>query len=285
MAKTIYLDPGHGGLHPGAVNNKRYEKNDNLKLAKAVEMKLKAQGHTVLLTRYNDSENPTLEARIAAANIAGADIFVSLHRNSAAKKDSKGNPIIVNGAYALDPFPKGIEIWVRYNNHTSAAGEVLEELAKVPNQGNRGVKIGAFLVLYGAKMPAMLVELGFISNPKDNELFDKHFDDNATAIAKGVLAALGEPWKEPGQPDNKPIYRMQVGAFSVRANAEAFLEIVRKQGLAAFIVEVEKNGSLLYRVQVGAFSIRANAEAFLADVKKKGLEAFMIEAAQPEEGH
>ena len=116
-------------------------------------------------------------------------------------------------------------------------------------------------------------------------MFDKHFDDNATAIAKGILSALCETWKEPGQPDNKPLYRVQVGVFAVRGNAEAFLETVRKKGLVAFIVEVEKNTSLLYRVQVGAFSIRANAEAFLADVKKKGLEAFMISTGTAETEH
>jgi len=179
----------------------------------------------VLLTRYNDSENPTLEARIAAANIAGADIFVSLHRNS-----------------FTNATANGIEIWVRYSNHTSAAGAVLEELVKVPHQSNRGVKIGAYKVLYNAKMPAMLVELGFISNPKDNELFDKHFDDNATAIAKGILSALGETWKEAGKEVNtevKPLYRVQVGAFGVKGNAENFLKTVQDMGLPAFLVSPE----------------------------------------------
>ena len=159
MSKTIYLDPGHGDRDSGAVNGKRWEKTDNLKLAKAVKEKLIAQGHIVLMTCETDDANPVLASRIGAANAAKADIFVSLHRNSAAKMDSKGNPIIVNGAYVLDPLPKGIEIWVRYSNHTSAAGEVLDKLAKVPHQSNRGVKTGAYKVLYNAKMPAMLVEL------------------------------------------------------------------------------------------------------------------------------
>lgn len=221
MSKTIYIDPGHGGNDPGATNGSRYEKNDNLRLAKAVREKLKAQGHTVLMTREGDT-NPTLEARIAGAIAAKADLFISLHRNSFTTASACG-----------------LEIWVRYTPHAAAAGEVLEQLAKVPNQANRGVKIGAYKVLYGATMPAMLLELGFISNAKDNELFDRHFEDNATAISKGILAALGESWSEPGESTGKPaapLYRVQIGAFSVKGNAEAFLKTVKDMGLDAFIV-------------------------------------------------
>ena len=221
MTKIIYIDPGHGGLEPGAVNGHRYEKNDNLKLAKAVKDKLKAQGHIVLLTREDDS-NPTLENRMAAAIAAKADLFISLHRNS-----------------FTDSTAKGVEIWVRYSNHAAAAGEVLEQLAKLPNQANRGVKIGAYKVLYNAPMPAMLLELGFISNDKDNELFDQNINDNATAIARGILAALGTEWKNPAEPA-KPLYRVQIGAFSVKENAEAFLQTVRGMGLEAFLVAPEQ---------------------------------------------
>lgn len=217
MSKIIFLDPGHGGPDPGAVNGNRYEKNDNLRLAKAVREKLKAQGHTVLMSREGDS-NPSHESRIAAAIAAKADLFCSIHRNS-----------------FTNPTSKGIEIWVRYTNHAAAAGEVLEQLAKVLNQANRGVKIGAYKVLYNAPMPAMLLELGFISNTRDNELFDQYFDENATAIARGILAALGVEWKSTSGPAKSP-YRVQVGAFSVRENAEAFLETVKGMGLPAFIV-------------------------------------------------
>ena len=222
MNKKIYLDPGHGGLDSGAVNGKRLEKNDNLRLAKAVREKLKMQGHTVLLTREADNENPSLDARIGAANAAKADLFISLHRNS-----------------FTTPSANGIEIWVRYNNHVAAAAEMLESLAKAPHQSNRGVKIGNYRVLHNAQMPAMLLEDGFISNTHDNELFDKFFDDYATAIAKGALNALGEEWTESGEADYKPLYRVQVGAFTAKENAEAFLQTVRNMGLAAFIVAPE----------------------------------------------
>jgi N-acetylmuramoyl-L-alanine amidase len=225
MSKLIYLDPGHGENDPGALLGKRYEKNDNFRLAQSVRKKLQAQGHTVLMTRESDT-NPSLEARSVAARLAKADLFISLHRNS-----------------FPDPTAKGIEIWVRYINHAAVAGIVLEELAKLPNQANRGVKIGAYRVLYNAPMPAMLLELGFISNTKDNELFDTHFDDYAAAISKGIVSALGEEWQDdkPSQAA-KPLYRIQVGAFESRGNAEAFLKYVQEdRGLPAFMISIDRN--------------------------------------------
>jgi N-acetylmuramoyl-L-alanine amidase len=225
MSKLIYLDPGHGENDPGALLGKRYEKNDNLRMAQSVQKKLQAKGHTVLMTRSGDT-NPSLEARIAAARLAKADLFISLHRNS-----------------FPDPTAKGIEIWVRYITHAAAAGEVLEELAKLPNQANRGVKIGAYRVLYNAPMPAMLLELGFISNTKDNELFDIHFDAYATAISKGIVSALGEDWKtEKPSFSTKMLYRVQVGAFENKGNAEAFLKYVKEdRGLPAFMISIDPN--------------------------------------------
>ena len=222
MTKIIYIDPGHGGADSGAVNARRYEKDDNLRLAKLVKDRLREQGHIVLLTREDDS-NPTLENRIGAAVAAKADLFISLHRNSFTNSSAKG-----------------VEIWVRYSNHAAAAGEVLEAVTKLPHQANRGVKIGAYKVLYNAPMPAMLLELGFISNAKDNELFDQNLDKNATAIARGILAALGESWNNPPVEQVKPLYRVQIGAFGVKENAEAFLQTVRNMGLQAFLVEPEQ---------------------------------------------
>ena len=218
MSKLIVIDPGHGGADPGAVNGSRFEKNDNLRMSLAIRDRLRAQGHNVIMTREGDT-NPSLDQRIAVANNNGADLFISVHRNS-----------------FTNPVAHGIENWIRNPAHREAAEIVLSELAKEPNQANRGVKQGNYRVLLGAEMPAMLIEIGFISNTEDNRLFDAHFDAYATAIARGILSALGEPFTEPARPSAQPLYRVQVGAFSVRANAEAFLQKVRDMGLDAFIV-------------------------------------------------
>ncbi|MEG0570362.1 MAG: N-acetylmuramoyl-L-alanine amidase, partial [Oscillospiraceae bacterium] len=89
MAKTICLDPGHGGKDAGAVNGSRYEKNDNLRIAFALETVLKRQGFNVLLTRKDDSY-VSLEERARIANKNSADLFLSLHRNSFSKPDANG---------------------------------------------------------------------------------------------------------------------------------------------------------------------------------------------------
>ena len=225
MSKTIVLDPGHGGIDPGAVNGTRKESNDALKLGQAVQKLLAAQGQAVIMTRTADT-NTTLAQRTNQANAAKADLFVSLHRNSFTNSTANG-----------------VEIWVYTTAgavEVGAATEVLERLVAVGVQSNRGVKKGNYHVCRETAMPAMLVELGFIKNAKDNELFDTKFDAYALAIAKGICAAVGEPYKEAGTAQPDILYRVQVGAFGVKANADAFLGTVRGMGLEAFLVSVDK---------------------------------------------
>lgn len=225
MPKTIFLDAGHGGTDAGAVNGSRYEKNDNLSLAKAVKALLMKQGFTVIMAREDDTYM-SLASRTSKANAVNADLFVSLHRNS-----------------FTNATANGVEIWVYTTAGAvdeAAAGAVLEQLAAVGVQTNRGVKKGNYHVLRESKMTSMLIELGFISNAKDNELLDKHFDAYATGIVKGICSALGVAYQTGGADQSASIlYRVQVGAFGVKSNAESFLQTVRNMGLPAFLVAVE----------------------------------------------
>ena len=176
--KTIVIDAGHGGDDPGAVNAGRLEKDDNLRLAQAVQQKLLAQGQRVVMTRDSDVFVALL-TRSEIANDSGADIFVSLHRN----------------AVENNPSANGVENWV-YTNAAPAAKEyaqtVLSRIVDVGVQSNRGVKAGNFSVLRNTGMPAMLLEMGFITNDRDNELFDQNLDAYAGAIAQALLESLGE---------------------------------------------------------------------------------------------
>ena len=79
---TVCIDAGHGGYDVGATNGERYEKDDNLRLAKAVEAELKARGINTIMTRSDDTY-VSLEDRCKTANKKKADLFISLHRNSA----------------------------------------------------------------------------------------------------------------------------------------------------------------------------------------------------------
>ena len=174
--RTIVLDPGHGGSDPGAVNGARLEKNDNLNLALAVQRRLAALGQHVVMTRSTDVFIPLAE-RSAISNRVNPDMFVSIHRNAAASSAANG---VENFIY-INPSP----IEIQY------AQTVLDEVVNAGVQSNRGVKRGNFAVLRNTRAPAMLLEMGFITNTRDNQLFDQNFNAYAEAITKGILRALG----------------------------------------------------------------------------------------------
>lgn len=176
----VCIDAGHGGADPGAVNDGRYEKDDNLKVAKLVKKYLEEQGIKTITTRDNDT-NISLRQRCKVANSKEADVFVSIHRNSA----ESGN---------------GIEIWTsrsKNKDDLNLANSILDNLASTEIQENRGIKSGTikggftdYYVLKNTKMTSCLVELGFISDDKDNELFDKNVEDYAKAIAQGIIEEI-----------------------------------------------------------------------------------------------
>ena len=178
----VCIDAGHGGKDVGSIstNGKRYEKDDNLKIALKVKEKLKSDGIRVVMTRKNDSY-VSLEKRCQIANFWKSDVFVSIHRNSAKSGE-------------------GIEIWIQNDASESEkklAENILENLSQEKVQNNRGVKNGTnkkngtdYFVNKGTNMPSCIVELGFISNQKDNELLDKNLDAYAQAIAEGIEESL-----------------------------------------------------------------------------------------------
>lgn len=171
------IDAGHGGTDVGAINENRYEKDDNLKIAKLVEKYLEEQGIKTVMTRNNDT-NVSLKQRCKIANKKEADLFVSIHRNSA----EQGN---------------GIEIWTnskKQKDDLNLANAILKKLQDTEIQSDRGVKSGTakgentdYYVLKNTKMPSCLIELGFITDDKDNELFDENIEDYAKAIASGII--------------------------------------------------------------------------------------------------
>ncbi len=171
----IVLDAGHGGENPGATYQGRQEKDDALNIALAVGAILERQGQEVYYTRTTDIyESPQQKA--AEGNQAGADYFVSIHRNSS-------------------PYPNqytGVESLV-YNQYGSAARmakNINSELEKV-GFANQGISERPNLaVLRRTRMPAVLVEVGFINTDADNRLLDDRFDEVANAIAEGILKSL-----------------------------------------------------------------------------------------------
>lgn len=171
----VVLDPGHGGWNPGAVYQGRQEKDDVLQLAFDVGGILERNGINVVYTRTDDIyESPYRKAQ--EGNEAGADYFVSLHRNSS-------------------PYPNqysGVETLV-YNRYGEAA-----RLAENINRELEGVgfiNLGVnerpnLVVLRDTNMPAVLVEVGFINTDADNYLYDTRSAEVAQAIADGILMTI-----------------------------------------------------------------------------------------------
>lgn len=177
---VVCIDAGHGGDDVGAILDKRYEKDDTFEIAKLVKKYLKKQDVKVIMTRKKD-KSVSLEERCKIANNKKADFFISIHRNSA----KTGN---------------GIEIWCNSSKReedTNLANTILEKLQNTGIQKNRGVKYGTingensdYYVLKNTNMPSCLIELGFITDERDNQLLDSHKKEYAKAIADAVIQTI-----------------------------------------------------------------------------------------------
>ncbi|MEO1367708.1 MAG: N-acetylmuramoyl-L-alanine amidase [Acidobacteriota bacterium] len=171
----ICVDAGHGGRDPGAVGTDPFrllEKDVNLSVAEMLEGELEAMGHDVVMTRRQD-RTLGLSARAHFANRAGADLFVSIHANAGA------------------PTVQGMEVFHFPGSEQGAllADRVLAEmLAAYPEHRNRGVKEAAFTVLRRTAMPAVLVELEFLTHPGQLAFLADRGSHRglAAAIARGV---------------------------------------------------------------------------------------------------
>ncbi len=175
MAK-VFLDAGHGGKDPGALGNGLREKDINLSVALKVGNILKNHGVDVRYSRTTDTFLE-LHERTDKANKSNADIFVSIHVNSAGNKAARGVE-----TFSYSGSSKG----------TALAKCIQDSLVKSGIfSHNRGIKTANFAVLRRSKMPAALPELGFISNKEDATILRNRQDEMANAVAKGILNYLG----------------------------------------------------------------------------------------------
>lgn len=235
MTYKIVLDAGHGGGDPGAVYQGRQEKDDTLRLTMAVGEILERNGIDVVYTRTEDIyQTPFEKAKLA--NESGADYFISFHRNSSPRDNQ------YQGAEVLVYDRSGIK-YEMAENILGALGEAgFREIGVKERPG--------LVVLRRTKMPALLVEAGFLNTDSDNEIFDQQFENMAEAIAGAILGTLT------GETAEAPLYyRVQTGIFRKRENADRMLYQLMEQGYPSFILE--DNG--LYKVQTGAFQQIGNA--------------------------
>lgn len=249
--KKIIIDAGHGGSDPGTVYNGRQEKNDNLRLALAVGKILSGHGIDVSYTRTTDVYHSPYEKAMIGNN-AGADLFISIHRN-AARTPNTGT---------------GIESLIYADGGTAArlARNINQQL-ETTGYRNRGIiERPELTVLKRTVMPAVIVEAGFLNNESDNQLFDAKLNQIAQAIADGILVTLGA---EPSKPQK--LYRVQVGAYKNGDYANRLADRLRSDGFEAFVAY--RDG--YYRVQAGAFTNLDNAVSMEQQLRRAGYDTFI----------
>ena len=186
--KIIVLDPGHGGSDPGAIGpTGLQEKQVTLPIAEYLKSILEAKGAKVILTRTTDvdvygphaSGVDELQARVNVANGNQADAFISIHINSFSNPNVGGI-----ATYYFDGSEQSKKL----------ASSVQEQIAEHSGfNGDRGIQPGNLYVLRHSLMPSILVELGFISNPKE----ESHLKESSTRqefaneLAKGLEVYFG----------------------------------------------------------------------------------------------
>lgn len=260
--RKVIIDAGHGGQEPGAVYEGRQEKEDALQLAFDVGNALERRGISVSYTRVSDVYDSPYE-KAAMANASDADIFLSIHRN----------------AMPVPGIASGVENLVYEDSGTAGAlGRNIGEALAEAGWTDLGVKERpGLVVLRNTKIPAVLVEVGFINNEKDNEFLDANMAATADAIADGVLKTFreldeaekaGRPAEETGQPGGETSQPAEgTSRPAVDANRPGG-ETSRPAG--------EKNPSSdLYVVQTGVYRQRKNAEAELLELRELGCPAYL----------
>jgi len=213
--QRVILDPGHGGKDPGAIGPSGLKEKDvTLAIAKDLSALLKRNlGVEVFLTRKDD-EFISLDRRTEIANQLEGDIFVSIHANASWNYVAKGIETFFNSRYIYgegarevairensvaeaEKIPKGAKdilldlIQNQYRNESNKLAHLVQRgLCRICGLTDRGVKSARFYVLRGVKMPAILVEVAFISNPwEEKKLRKKSFQ---LLIAKGIYKGLAE---------------------------------------------------------------------------------------------
>lgn len=264
----VYLGIGHGGSDPGAVANGVKEKDANLVIGKAAAAELERHGVEVMLSRTTDITEGT-NAKVRECNAFDPDLAADLHNNAGGGDGAEVYHSIVGGV--------GKEL----------ANNILKEIVAI-GQNSRGAKSRKgnngdyYGFIRGTHCPAVIVEAAFLDNKKDVQIIDTKAEQQAmgVAIAKGFLRQLKVAYKAPAT--TKPstsvsnLYRVQVGAFSKKANAEKKMQVVKAAGFDAFLTCMDDK---LWRVQIGAFAVKANADKMLEKVLAAGFSGYVTKVS------
>jgi len=235
--KTVVIDPGHGGKDPGCICNRGYEKEVALSVSLKLGNYIKSNFNDVrvIYTRSTD-EFVELYKRAEIANTNKADLFICIHANTTKNKDVYGTETFVMGLSktagnlevaklensailhednyskqyeGFDPHsPEGNIIFSLYQNayleqSINLADKVEHQFKKNLGRFDRGVKQAGFLVLWKTAMPSILIELGFLSNPKESAFL---FSDNGQEYMASAIFRAFRKYKNEMEGDKSIIY-------------------------------------------------------------------------------
>lgn len=280
---TIVIDAGHGGFDNGARYQGRREKDDNLRLALAVGQILKQQGYDVIYTRTTDIyQSPFEKAQIA--NDAGADYFISFHRNSSENDNTYHGvqTLIYGGDEQAERLAESINAELEKAGFTNLG---IEERT-------------GLVVLRRTEMPAVLIETGFLNSDRDNEIFDNNFEEIAGAIAMGIEqvipvnhntsmdyeqmneeeSGMGEPFFDENKEDDKEekceIFSVEVGRFAYRTTANYLAEQLEAEGFQSYVLKEDGN----FHVTVGREESLEDALDLQKRLREAGYQTMIIAA-------
>lgn len=223
MAK-VFIGVGHGGNDAGAVANGLKEKALNLAISAAVRSELVKHGVIVEMSRTADENDPVSE-EIKECNAFKPDLAVDIHNNAGGGDGAE--------AYYHHGGGKG----------KTLAQNILKEIEQI-GQNSRGAKTRKnaagkdyYAFIRDTNAPAVVVECAFVDNLVDKRIIDTVAEQKqmGKAIAKGILQTLGISYKE----ESAAVYRVQVGAYASRANAEAAQKKLKAAGYSAIITKSE----------------------------------------------
>ncbi len=298
----VAIDPGHGGGDPGAIGvlppgtdtgmPARYdadgrtlllEKDINLDVAFRLNHHLITRGYGTVLTRNTDNaggdvpftrERDDLQARVRIANNANADIFVSIHHNALPVTNASSTTVTGTETYRYS-----------YSSPQSKAlAEVLHRnLVAAMGLRDRGVKTANFLVLRETRMPAVLLEAGFLSNPQEARfLADPNVRQRmAESIGVGIEEYVAAGYRNPNPATRAaaqrvPTYQVNAGSFRRIKDARARLALTRKRGFKKTIIRSEWNSTLkryMFVVRAGIFVDLNNAKSLRSTLRARKVPA------------
>lgn len=226
MAK-VFIGVGHGGSDSGAVGNNLKEKDLNLSIALACDEELKRHGVKTLLSRYTD-QNDSISEEIKECNAYAPDIAVDIHNNAGGGD--------------------GCEVFYTHKGGTgkTLAYNINAGMLEV-GQNSRGIKTKTtalgkdyYAFIRETTAPAVIVECAFIDNAKDITIIDTLAEQKAMgkAIAKGILKTLNIKYKATEEATGSSLYRVIVGAYKLKSNADKALEKAKALGFTdAYIIK------------------------------------------------